>query len=192
MACRADGLCVDTCPLDCVSTSVPVRWSDWVKGLEDMQRTREKEQAFTRFVKETEPKLSHAFYAAYGPETGADVTSEALEYAWGHWDRVRGMENPAGYLYRVGQSRARWYHRPRVVFPSVATGMGDRGFEPALPGALGALSRNQRIAVVLIYAFEWTEQEVADLLGISRSSVRTHLERGLARLQSSLGVRVDG
>jgi RNA polymerase sigma factor (sigma-70 family) len=70
--------------------------------------------------------------------------------------------------------------------------MDDRGFEPALPGALGALSRNQRIAVVLIYAFEWTEQEVADLLGISRSSVRTHLERGLARLKGSLGVQVDG
>ncbi len=156
-----------------------------------MQRTREREQAFTRFVKETEPKLSHAFYAAYGPETGADVTSEALEYAWSHWDRIRSMDNPAGYLYRVGQSRARWYHRPRVVFPSIATA-ADRGFEPALPQALSALSRNQRIAVVLIHAMEWTEQETADLLGTSRSTVRTHLERGLARLQASLGAEVDG
>lgn len=156
-----------------------------------MHRTREREQAFTRFVKETEPKLSHAFYAAYGPETGADVTSEALEYAWGHWDRVGSMENPAGFLYRVGQSRARWYHRPRVFFPSIRA-ESDRRFEPALPDALGALSRNQRIAVVLIFAFEWTEQEVADLLGVSRSTVRTHLERGRSRLQSSLGVPVDG
>lgn len=156
-----------------------------------MQRARERDQAFTRFVKETEPKLSHAFYAAYGPETGSDVTSEAFEYAWCHWDRVSVMENPAGYLFRVGQSRARWYHRPKVAFPSVRTGSDPR-FEPALPEALEGLSRNQRIAVVLIYAMEWTEQEVADLLGLSRSTVRTHLERGLARLQTSLGVQIDG
>ena len=33
---------------------------------------------FTRFVKEVEPRLSYAFFAAYGPEIGCDVTSEAL------------------------------------------------------------------------------------------------------------------
>ncbi len=38
---------------------------------------------------------------------------------------------------------------------------------------------------------EWTEQEVADLIGRSRSTVRTHLERGLARLRESLEVTVD-
>jgi len=155
-----------------------------------MQQTREREQAFTRFVQETEPKLSHAFYAAYGPDTGADVTSEALEYAWGHWDRLRSMENPAGYLFRVGQSRARWYHRPRIVFPQPPA-PADRSFEPGLPAALGSLSKNQRVAVVLVYAMEWTESEVADLMGISRSSVRRHLERGLSRLQTRLGVVAD-
>ncbi len=155
-----------------------------------MPRTREREQAFTRFVKATEPKLSHAFYAAYGPETGADVTAEALEYAWSHWERIRSLANPAGYLYRVGQSRARWYHRPRVCFPAVPT-RGDQLFEPELPAALNALTRSQRVAVVLIYAMQWNEQEVADLLETSRSTVRTHLERGLARLQSRLGVEVD-
>lgn len=155
-----------------------------------MQQTQEREEAFTRFVKETEPKLSHAFFAAYGPETGADVTSDALEYGWRHWDRVRVMENPAGYLYRVGQSRARWYHRRKVAFPTRATTIDPR-FEPALPEALRSLTRNQRIAVVLVFALEWTEQEVADLSGVSRSTVRTHLERGLARLQASLGVQAD-
>lgn len=155
-----------------------------------MPRLREREQAFTRFVKASEPKLSHAFYAAYGPETGADVTAEALEYAWRHWDRIRSMENPAGYLYRVGQSRARWYHRPRIAFPAASFDV-ERQFEPELPAALSSLSRNQRIAVVLIFAMDWTEQEVADLLEMSRSTVRTHLERGLARLQSRLGVSVD-
>ena len=41
--------------------------------------------------------------------------------------------------------------------------------------------------MVLVYAYEWTYQEVADLLGISRSTVQNHLERGLARLRMVIG-----
>jgi DNA-directed RNA polymerase specialized sigma24 family protein len=100
------------------------------------------------------------------------------------------MANPAGYLYRVGQSKARWYHRPRVGFPSQRPS-NPEPFEPKLAPALEHLTRSQRIAVILIYAMEWTEEEVADLIGRSRSTVRTHLERGLARLRESLEVTVD-
>jgi RNA polymerase sigma-70 factor (ECF subfamily) len=145
---------------------------------------------FTRFVKEVEPRLSYAFFAAYGPEVGSEVTSEALAYAWEHWSRLSRMDNPAGYLYRVGQSKARWYHRPRICFPGIV-GSSLPQVEPRLPEALMHLTQNQRLAVVLIHAMEWTEEEVAGLIGRSRSTVRTHLERGLARLRSELEVTVD-
>jgi len=46
------------------------------------QRQEMRSPEFTRFVKEVEPRLSHAFYAAYGPDVGADVTVESLAYAW--------------------------------------------------------------------------------------------------------------
>ena len=145
---------------------------------------------FARFVKGVEPKLSHAFYAAYGPDVGADVTAEALEYAWKHWDRINEMDNPAGYLFRVGQSKARWYHRPAIAFPRIPRSI-DPVFEPGLPAALESLTKNQRLSVVLVYALEWTEQEVADVLGRSRSTVHTHLDRGLAHLRAALEVPVD-
>lgn len=154
---------------------------------------REKESSspeFTRFVKEVEPRLSYAFYAAYGPEVGSDVTAETLAYAWEQWPSMREMDNPAGYLYRVGQSKSRWYHRARVCFPQPSpSAMPD--IEPKLPEVLGRLTRNQRLAVVLVYAMEWTEDEVAALIGRSRSTVRTHLERGLARLRNDLEVKID-
>ena len=148
------------------------------------------EQAFTRFVKETEPRLSYALAAAYGPEVGADATADALAYAWEQWERIREMRNPAGYLYRVGQSKSRVYRRPKRLFPSVAPA-DVHDVEPALPGALESLTRNQRVAVVLLHGLEWTEQEIADLLGVSRSTVRTHAERGLGRLRSALEVTID-
>ena len=148
-------------------------------------------EEFTEFVRTVEPRLAHAFYAAYGPDVGAEVTADALAYAWENWQRIGAMENPAGYLYRVGQSRARRYHRPRLLFP-LGNPEHTPEYEPALGPALEALSPAQRQAVVLVYALEWTEQEAADLLGLSRSTVRKHLERGLARLRRSLEVTVDG
>lgn len=156
-----------------------------------MRRTNDPDQReFTRFVKETEPRLSYALAAAYGIETGAEATADALGWAWEHWDRVRSMTNPAGYLYRVGQSKARGYFRPRVLFPEVAP-MGEPSVTPELPAALDQLSKNQRVAVVMIHGLGYTEREVADLVGISRWSVRTHNERGLSKLRSALGVTID-
>jgi DNA-directed RNA polymerase specialized sigma24 family protein len=78
---------------------------------------RDLDREFTRFVKEVEPRLSYAFYAAYGPEVGNEVTADALARAWEHRAKVEKMDNPAGHLYRVGQSKTRRYHRPRVLFP---------------------------------------------------------------------------
>ncbi len=152
--------------------------------------TADRERAFTRFVKGVEPRLSYAFAAAYGPEVGAEVTSEALAWAWEHWDRVARMRNPAGYLYRVGQSKARWYHRPRVLFPSVPPSETE-GLAPELPDALEQLTKQQRVTVLLIHCLGYSEREVADLLGLSRWSVRTHANRGLNRLRTALGVMVD-
>ena len=57
-----------------------------------------------------------------------------------------------------------------------------------MPKALAGLSERQRVTVVLVHCLGWTQEEVADLLGISRGSVQTHLERGLHRLRASLGV----
>lgn len=97
-----------------------------------MQNIEAPSAQFTRFVKEVEARLSYAFFAAYGPEVGADVTSDSFAYAWEHWDQIREMENPSGYLYRVGQSKARWYHRPRILFPSVVRSSIPE-VEPKLP-----------------------------------------------------------
>ena len=147
-------------------------------------------QAFTRFVKETEPRLSYALAAAYGLEVGAEATADALAWAWEHWETLVEKRNPAGYLYRVGQSKARRYYRPQVLFPSLPAAEVPT-VEPGLTAALAGMSKNQRVAVVLIHGMQHTEREVADLLGISRWSVRTHAERGMRRIRHALGVSAD-
>jgi len=145
---------------------------------------------FARFVEEVEPRLSYALAASYGPEVGAEVTADAFAWAWEHWARVQEMENAAGYLYRVGQSRARWYHRPRVLFTRLPS-VDSPDLSPELLPALEQLTRNQRVCVVMIHGLGYSEREVADLLQLSRRSVRTHATRGLKLLRSALGVPVD-
>ncbi len=142
---------------------------------------------FTAFVKAMEPRLSYALAAAYGVEVGRESTADALAYAWEHWGEVRGMENPGGYLYRVGQSSARRYRRSGPLFPEIPPPELPT-VEPGLPAALSSLSEAQRIAVVLVHVLEWTEREAADLLGVDRSTVRRHRDRGLAKLREALEV----
>lgn len=141
---------------------------------------------FAAFFAETEPRLRRALVAAYGPQRGREAAAEALAYAWQHWDRVRDMGNPAGYLYRVGQSRTRERLLP-PLFPPVPAGR-EPWTEPELPAALESLSERERAAVVLIEGFGWTYREVAEMTDVSISSVQSYRERGLRKLREALGV----
>ena len=144
------------------------------------------DEGFAAFFAEAEPRLRRALIAAYGPDRGRDAAAEALAYAWQHWERVHMMDNPIGYLYRVGQSRTRPRKAP-VAF-SAPGGPEAPWIEPELPGALAALSERERLAVVLVEGFGWTQREVAELVEVSPSSVQSYLGRGLEKLRTALGV----
>jgi DNA-directed RNA polymerase specialized sigma24 family protein len=131
--------------------------------------------------------LAVALAARYGAQAGREAAVDALAWAWEHWDRVAGMGNALGYVYRVGQTRARRRARPFPwSSPMAAEGGPDLGPDPALAGALAALTARQRQVVVLAHGYGFTHREVADLLGLSRSSVQNHAERGLAKLRDHM------
>lgn len=150
---------------------------------------RQLDESFTAFVKESEPRLRHALVAAFGQERGLEATAVALAYAFEHWDRIENMENPAGYLYRVGKSRVP-FERIRPSFAPVPMEQTPH-VEPGLPAALRRLSEKQRVAVVMIHAYGWSREETASLMGLSMSTVDTHLQRGLSKLRRGLGVTAN-
>jgi DNA-directed RNA polymerase specialized sigma24 family protein len=101
------------------------------------------------------------------------------------------MENPVGYLYVVGRNRARRIvkrSRSTTVRYPLPSGDGPPAFEPALAGALAALSERERSVVLLLHGFQWTMSEVAETLDLSKSTVQSYAERALAKLRSGLGV----
>ena len=154
-------------------------------GVTDGQR-----DAFTTFVADVEPRLRRALVALRGPEAGRDAVAEALAWAWEHWAEVEAMANPAGYLYRVGSSRSRG--RRVALLPSAGPTVDGLGFEPGLAPALARLTERQRAAVVLVHGCGWSYTEVADALGVTKSSVGTHVARGLEQLRAELGATIHG
>ncbi len=149
----------------------------------------EEQQTFTSFVERVARPLRQALIAAYGPDVGSEVTAEALAYAWENWDRIAAMRNPAGYLYRVGQSNARrgvFRRPPPFELPNAPD--GSHWFEPGLVEAVSSLSDRQRAAVVLVHGYGWTVTEVAELWGVTFSTVQAHIDRAMPRLRKRLGV----
>ena len=136
-----------------------------------MLRDETTTETFSSFVKEHETRLRHVLTARFGSDIGKEAAADALAYGWEHWEQVYSMENPIGYLYTVGRDRGRRMSQPRrPLFPSVPEERAP-WVEPGLSKAVADLPERQRTVVLLLHGYEWTQSEVADVLGISKASV---------------------
>ena len=144
--------------------------------------------SFTEWALAAEPRLRHALTAAFGSQVGVDATAEALSLAWERWDQLKERDDPLGYVFGIGRNVARrsTKQRPPALMAVPADRLPD--VEPGLPEAIARLSEQQRTVVGLLYGYEWTMSEVAELLGIAKTSVQNHAERALAQLRETLGV----
>jgi DNA-directed RNA polymerase specialized sigma24 family protein len=157
--------------------------------------TTEREARFTTYCAAVEPRLRRALVAAYGVDLGAEATADALAWGWEHFERLEAMDNGAGYLWRVGQTSVRRTTRQRRWTVPAGDDDGpapDRPEgEPALAAALAGLSPRQRTAVLLVHGYGYPLAEAAAAMGCRIRTLRNHLDRGLGRLRTDLGVTDD-
>ena len=147
-------------------------------------------RSFEAFLDETEAGLRHALVALYGVDDGRDAAAQALLYGWEHWDRVKGMSNPAGYLFRAGQTWARRNRKGPTLLPSPPDHR-EPWVEPSLAGALRGLPDKQRVAVMLRHGSDWTYEGIAQFTNSTPAAVRKNVQRGLASLRTALEVQVE-
>lgn len=150
---------------------------------------------FSDFFAEIEPRLRLALVATFGSSNGRDAAAEALLWGWQHWDQARAMDNPAGYLYRVGYSYALKASKSKTVpsdplVPMASADQPDSG--PELVALLSRLSDHQRVALWLVHGLGYRHREVAEVLECSASSVATHVRRALEKLRQDFEVNIDG
>jgi len=129
-------------------------------------------------------RLIRAFLAVRGEHGAEEAAAEAIAWGWENADRLMGMENPVGYLYRVGLTRTAVRKAPTLPPPS-ATVMPD--VRPELIAELMRLSEHQRAAVWLVHACGWRYGDVAEALSVGTSTVGTHVTRALATLRVAMG-----
>jgi RNA polymerase sigma-70 factor (ECF subfamily) len=143
---------------------------------------------FDTFVRRVEPGLRRALAGHLALAAVPDALAEAFAYAWEHRAKIEHLTNPAGFLFRVAQSRSRQRRDGLLPGPDLER-LPD--VEPRLGDAVRAVPTQQRAAVWLVHACGWTYGETAEALGISASAVGTHVSRGMARLRDELGVTND-
>lgn len=81
-------------------------------------------------------------------------------------------------------------HQGAMRRPEIAPSFEDEAIAEAdheTLGALRTLPDRQRACLVLRYYLDLSEREIADTLGISKNSVKTHTRRGLTALEARLG-----
>ena len=151
---------------------------------------------FDEFVRTIGERVRRALVAFYGVEVGTEAGGDALRVAWERWADVSSMANPAGYLFRVGQSHARphvrWSRR-RTAFPSsygqaVTAVDADSAALLDLFGALSKLPGERRAVVLLVRAYGLTYDETAEVLWITTANVTNHVHRGIRQLRQLLEV----
>ncbi len=143
---------------------------------------------FDGFLVDVQARVRRALTPVAGADAARQATVDALIQAWGDWERVRTMDNPAGYVYTVARNRLRRERPAHDVLPNELASLDghDPMFEPQLVPRLAALPERQRVAVYLIHGCRWPVTDVAELLGVSVSTVRVHAKRGLDRLRREL------
>lgn len=107
-----------------------------------------------------------------------DIVQEAFTRVFQRWDRVREMENPAGYLERTAMNlfRSQYRRAAMSVRRTIGAAPEQDVFEAVedrtvVSRALAALTPRQRAALVLTEGLGYSGEEAGRLLGIKPSTV---------------------
>jgi RNA polymerase sigma-70 factor (sigma-E family) len=131
-----------------------------------------------------------------------DVVQEAFIRLARSAHRIRDRDRAAAYLRSIVLNLARDHNRRGLVSlrhrppadptpASVEEEVAARAEQRRVIEALRDLPRRQRDCVVLRYYLELPVAGIADTLGLSANSVKTHLQRGLRALETRLEVTAE-
>ncbi len=121
-----------------------------------------------------------------------DLVQTALERAYVAWPRIQRREAQESYvrsiMTRAAIDRTRRRARRREVVTDEVPDVGTETVGPeerdAVWSLLRVLSPRQRAVMVLRYYEDLSEAQIADILGCSPGSVKSHASRALAVMRA--------
>jgi RNA polymerase sigma-70 factor (sigma-E family) len=127
------------------------------------------------------------------PHRAEDLLQDCLVALYRRWGRMDTARDPHAYLRRmlVHRNVSRWRRERRETLTAQAPEVADPRagmVEPheQLRRALMALPTRQRAVVVLRYYLDMSERQVAEELGCTVGTVKTHHSRAMTRLRELL------
>lgn len=141
------------------------------------------------------PLYRYALVLTGNPHDAEDLVQEALTRTGLAWRRVRRKDDPEGYvrttMARIMANRWRRPRRERLTAEPPDVPVEDHRLdrttsEESFDAALAGLPRRMRAVLVLRYAEQLSEEEIAQVLGCSRGTVKSQASRALARLRPTL------
>jgi RNA polymerase sigma-70 factor (sigma-E family) len=132
-------------------------------------------------------------------DTADDLAADALLALWHRWDRVRAADHPAAYargvVANLARTRIRSAVRERRRIALFWSQREENTENPDVAGvvdvreALRRLPFRKRACVVLRHAFDLSEKDTAQALGVSVGTVKSQTSKGMAELQRLLGTQ---
>jgi RNA polymerase sigma-70 factor (ECF subfamily) len=147
---------------------------------------------FDAFWTDQRERIGRALAMTIGDiDLATEAVDEAMARAYQRWNRVGSLENPAGWVYRVGLNWTRSIHRRRRRIPPawLATPQAstdDSGLDPSIDSAMAALPEAQRAVVVCRVLLGWSEAQTATVLHVRPGTVKSRLSRALDELAVTL------
>ena len=160
------------------------------------------DEAISRLYRAHVVELTGMIWAFLGDRAAAeDVVHESFMRMHQHWHRLRDPARAPAYLrsiaFNLSRSRLRHgavvsRHKPEALaaISSAEEGTMLRADQQEVADALHSLPGRQRACLVLRYYADMTDVQIAADLGLSPSSVKTHIARGLAALETRLAGRI--
>jgi RNA polymerase sigma-70 factor, ECF subfamily len=120
-----------------------------------------------------------------------EIAQDAFLRVYERWDRVRNLEDPTGYLFRVGMNlfRSRYrrtllgLRRELLLAPAATDELETIETHDEMVRLLQGLDPKQRAAVLLTAILDYSAEEAGRILGIRASSVRSLTTRARARMK---------
>ena len=165
---------------------------------EGMSRPATDINAFEAFYRrEYRSVLGLAVVLSGSRSAGEEIAQDAFTVTYREWGRVGGLDNPGAWVRKVVANRSVSTFRRSMAEAKALLRVGRP--DPAVPAVEGLevwdevrkLPRRQAQVVALTYLNDLPRRAVAEILGCSEETVKTHLERAKRTRAGTLGQEDD-
>jgi len=155
------------------------------------------EHAFNRLVDRHQQAVRIFLRGLTTRDDADDIAQDVFLTVWSRADRYRGEANVRSWLCSIAWRKAKDSHRRvfrrrqrEATYTETMAGSGSAGAPAderlALEQAMLSLSLNERAAVLLCLACDFSHAEAAEALGMPLGTIKSHVARGRERLRQAL------